>query len=204
MPRPLHVAPMASLVREDCGERTVGLPLAAENSQLADSASSLAAAGIGRNTPLLPLEFIGEDVRRPCARAHGQMRMRAGDLRFPCEERASGVPNENPATSVGSGDLDDQEGAPDKFAHSRSSLGGICGNFNSLCCHGPIGELLDKYETVFRNVPHGSLGNTKRPVTAAFTRWPLTLTTLVLAAIILYDSAYDMRSIVQGSRQAEC
>ena len=107
---------------------------------------------------------------------------------------------ENPAANMGLNDLEE----PGSFVHSRSSLRSICGHFNSLGCHGPIGDMLDKYDTVFGNVPGSSLLKTKRPVTAAFTRWHTTLFFLAVACLVLYDSVHDMTSIIEGSRQAQC
>jgi hypothetical protein len=179
VPSALPAAPsVVSLPSEDRGALAVGLPLAAPSSQ--SSTADLPPTAHFQ----MPLPIPAMTFARSRASARRQQEAR----------------EENPSANMVLNRLEE----PDSFVHSRSSLSSICGHFNSLGCHGPIGDMLDKYDTVFGNVPGSSLWNTKRPLTAAFTRWPTTLFFLAIACLLLYDSVWDMTSIVEGSRQAQC
>jgi len=119
-------------------------------------------------------------------------------------EHGETPPADHEAETFGVQARPELEAEHDGFVHSRDSLGAICGHSNSLSYVGPLGEMLDSYETVFRHVPGSSLFWTKQAVSAALTRRASILLLYVIAVMFLYDTGHDVSSMIDGSRQAGC
>ena len=103
------------------------------------------------------------------------------------------------ARSFFSEDFLESTGSADLFAQTRAELVSTCGQYNSMSCNGPIGDMMKSHSLAFHDVPIPTLFWSSRPLTALFTRrWGAVLV-LCLAVALLHSSSEDFRDVMKAS-----